>query len=61
MSMPKSVDQHAKRPNKGKPKVIVTPPRRHWPDNAFNHMETGAAPLSTSEILDFAEGIDSRP
>lgn len=41
--------------------VIVTPPRRHWPDSAFDKMQTGAAPLSKSEILDFAEGTDSYP
>lgn len=57
--MPKNAEKRAKGPEK--PKVIVTPPLRRWPDSAFNHMETGAAPLSTSEILDFAEGTDSRP
>jgi len=41
--------------------VIVSPPRRNWPESAFDKMQTGAAPLSTSEILDFAEGADSRP
>jgi hypothetical protein len=53
--------KRGKNPERRGAGVIVTPPRRNWPESAFDKMQTGAAPLSTSEILDFAEGTDSRP